>query len=39
VDNGRPEFVPEENQWPRLDDDVALLQEFDQLYKQIDPTW
>lgn len=39
VESGRPDFVPEEKQWPRLDDGVALLQEFDRLYKQIDPTW
>lgn len=39
VESGQLEFVPEEKQWPRLDDGVVLLQEFDNLYKQIDPTW
>lgn len=39
AESGWPESLPEEKQWPRLDDGVALLQEFDQIYKQIDPTW
>lgn len=39
VESGRPNVVPEERQWPRLDDGVALLTEFDRLYKQIDPEW
>lgn len=39
VENGRPDEVSEGRQWPGLDDGVALLREFDQLYKQIDPDW
>ncbi|KAJ4351067.1 hypothetical protein N0V95_004171 [Ascochyta clinopodiicola] len=36
---GRPEDIPEGRQWPRLEDGVALMKEFDTLYKQIDPHW
>ncbi|KAJ4989636.1 oxidoreductase family protein [Stagonosporopsis vannaccii] len=39
VESGRPDVIPEEKQWPRLDDGVALMREFDKLYKQIDPEW
>ncbi|KAF2996860.1 hypothetical protein E8E13_004356 [Curvularia kusanoi] len=39
VESGRPANVPEERQWPRLQDGLALLEEFDKLYKQIDPQW
>ncbi|KAF2629124.1 oxidoreductase family protein [Macroventuria anomochaeta] len=39
VENGCPDTVPKERQWPRLDDGVALLREFDKLYKQIDADW
>lgn len=39
AESGRPESVPQEKQWPRLDDGVALMREFDKLYKQIDPEW
>ncbi|KAH6629587.1 oxidoreductase family protein [Boeremia exigua] len=39
VENGRPETVAEGKQWPRMDDGVALMREFDTLYKQVDPEW
>ncbi|KAF1361377.1 oxidoreductase family protein [Lizonia empirigonia] len=39
IENGRAEFVPEDRQWPRLEDGVALMREFNSLYKQIDPDW
>lgn len=39
VESGHSDFVPEEKQWPRLDDGVALLRESDKLYKQVDPNW
>ena len=39
VENGRPDVLAEDRQWPRLEDGVALTREFDKLYKQIDPEW
>ncbi|KAF9693099.1 hypothetical protein EKO04_008900 [Ascochyta lentis] len=39
IKNGRSEVVPEDRQWPRLEDGIALMSEFDVLYKQIDPDW
>ncbi|KAF3048326.1 hypothetical protein E8E12_011691 [Didymella heteroderae] len=39
VETGQPEFISHEQQWPRLDDGIALLKEFDKLYKQVDPEW
>jgi len=39
VENGCPEVVPEDRQWPRLEDGVALMKEFDTLYKQMNPDW
>lgn len=39
VESGRPEIVSRERQWPRFEDGVALMKEFETLYKQIDPDW
>ncbi|KZM25688.1 oxidoreductase [Ascochyta rabiei] len=39
IEDGRPEIVPEGMQWPRLEDGVALMIEFDILYRQISPYW